>query len=228
MPCRHCEKNKDKNMELTPELRKTLLAYQKNEITEHHIDHRLAQATRSVENSTVLESISQDELRHYKDWKSYTGEEVKPDRFAIWKYTWLGRILGLTFSIKLMEKGEEKAQATYTDIEDIPEIYKWIDDEDKHEHALIEMLDEDLLHYAGSVVLGLNDALVELTGALAGLTLALQNTKLIALTGLITGIAAAMSMGLSEYLLPAPKKPASSLCVQPFTPASPISSPWRC
>jgi VIT1/CCC1 family predicted Fe2+/Mn2+ transporter len=49
-------------------------------------------------------------------------------------------------------------------------------------------------------VLGLNDALVELTGALAGLTLALQNTKLIALSGLITGIAASMSMAASEYL----------------------------
>jgi VIT1/CCC1 family predicted Fe2+/Mn2+ transporter len=49
-------------------------------------------------------------------------------------------------------------------------------------------------------VLGLNDALVELTGALAGLTLALQNTKLIALSGLITGIAASLSMAASEYL----------------------------
>jgi VIT1/CCC1 family predicted Fe2+/Mn2+ transporter len=62
------------------------------------------------------------------------------------------------------------------------------------------MLDEERLRYAGSVVLGLNDALVELTGALAGLTLALQNEKLIALSGLITGIAASMSMAASEYL----------------------------
>ena len=62
------------------------------------------------------------------------------------------------------------------------------------------MLDEELLQYAGSVVLGLSDALVELTGALAGLTLAFQNTSLIALSGLITGIAAALSMAASEYL----------------------------
>ncbi|MBN1996834.1 VIT1/CCC1 transporter family protein, partial [candidate division KSB1 bacterium] len=44
------------------------------------------------------------------------------------------------------------------------------------------------------------DALVELTGALAGFTLALQNTKLVAPTGSITGIAAALSMGAPEYL----------------------------
>jgi VIT1/CCC1 family predicted Fe2+/Mn2+ transporter len=65
---------------------------------------------------------------------------------------------------------------------------------------MLAMLDEESLRYTGSIVLGLNDALVELTGALAGLTLALQNSQLIALTGLITGIAAALSMGTSEYL----------------------------
>ena len=52
----------------------------------------------------------------------------------------------------------------------------------------------------GSVVLGLNDALVEFTGALAGFTLALSDSRLIALTGSITGIAAALSMASSEYL----------------------------
>jgi len=52
----------------------------------------------------------------------------------------------------------------------------------------------------GSIVLGLNDALVELTGTLAGLTFALQNTKLIAVAGLITGIAASFSIAASEYL----------------------------
>lgn len=54
--------------------------------------------------------------------------------------------------------------------------------------------------YTGAIVLGLNDALVELTGALAGLTLALQESKTIAITGFIVGCAAALSMAVSEYL----------------------------
>ncbi|MEN6394299.1 MAG: VIT1/CCC1 transporter family protein, partial [Anaerolineaceae bacterium] len=62
------------------------------------------------------------------------------------------------------------------------------------------MLHEEFLSYVGSIVLGLNDALVELTGTLAGLTLALQNGNLVAVTGLITGIAAAFSMASSEDL----------------------------
>jgi VIT1/CCC1 family predicted Fe2+/Mn2+ transporter len=99
-----------------------------------------------------------------------------------------------------MEKGEEEAQADYAELAVLPEILPIISDEEKHEHELIGMLNEDRLNYMGSVVLGLNDALVELTGALAGLTFALQNPSLIALTGSITGIAAAFSMAASEYL----------------------------
>lgn len=188
-------------MELTPELRQKMLTYQKVEITEHHIYQRLAQTAKSAENRQVLETIAGDELRHYQDWKQVTGQDVRPDRFAVWRYMLISRVLGLTFGLKLMERGEEKALANYTELKPaVPGIDAWIKDEDEHEHALINMLEEERLQYAGSVVLGLNDALVELTGALAGLTLALQNTKLIALSGLITGIAAAMSMALSEYL----------------------------
>jgi len=62
------------------------------------------------------------------------------------------------------------------------------------------MLDEERLQYVGSMVLGLNDALVELTGSLAGFTFALQNTRLIALSGLIIGISATFSMASSEFL----------------------------
>ena len=82
----------------------------------------------------------------------------------------------------------------------ITEAVKIAQDEDKHEQQLIDLIREGKLEYMGSVVLGLNDALVELTGALAGLTFALQNTHIIALAGLITGIAASFSMAASEYL----------------------------
>jgi|SRR3989344_1695136 len=54
--------------------------------------------------------------------------------------------------------------------------------------------------YLGSIVLGINDALVELTGALAGLTLAFANGRIIIISGFITGFAASLSMAASEYL----------------------------
>lgn len=54
--------------------------------------------------------------------------------------------------------------------------------------------------YIDAVILGLNDALVELTGALAGFTIGLHNSKLIILAGITTGVAATLSMTASEFL----------------------------
>jgi VIT1/CCC1 family predicted Fe2+/Mn2+ transporter len=175
--------------------------FQRTEITEYHIYKRLAKSIKDPENRLILEKIAEDELRHAEDWKKYTQREIKPNRWDIFKYTLIGRLFGFTFGIKLMERGEQNAQANYAQLKGkIPEIDNWIREEEIHEQKLLDMLDEERLRYAGSVVLGLNDALVELTGALAGLTLALQNVKLIALSGLITGIAASLSMAASEYL----------------------------
>ncbi len=188
-------------MDINKELRGRLLVYQKNEITEHHIYQRLAKTIRSPENKQVLERIAADELRHYRSWRRYTQQDLEPDRLKVWWYYLVSRIFGFTFGIKLMERGEEDAQDSYEQLrEAIPEAATIIHDEGAHEEALIKLLDEERLRYVGSIVLGLNDALVELTGVLAGLTLALQNTRMIALTGSITGIAAALSMGASEYL----------------------------
>jgi len=110
-------------------------------------------------------------------------------------------LFGITFGLKLMEKGEENAQEHYAEISrSIPEAVDIIRDEGEHEKQLIGLISEERLLYASSMVLGLNDALVELTGALAGFSFAFQNTRLVAVTGLITGVAASLSMATSEYL----------------------------
>lgn len=188
-------------LSFSEEVLQKLLVLQKDEITSHHTYARLAEFTQSAENSKVLSRIAEDELRHYQIWKKYTGREVKPDKFRIYFFYWLSRLFGLTFGIKLMERGEEQAQLAYQSLpQNIPELKKIMAEEDIHENELLARLNEESLKYAGSVVLGLNDALVELTGALAGFTLAFQNTRIIALAGLITGISASFSMAASEYL----------------------------
>lgn len=178
-----------------------LLIAQHNEITEYHIYNRLAKRTRNKKNADVLRKIADDEKCHYDFWKTITKKEVKPSKLKIFYFTFLSKLLGLTFAIKLMEKGEESAQINYNELaKEITGAQQIADDEKNHEEELIGLLKEDQLNYIGSIVLGLNDALVELTGTLAGLTFALQNTKIIGAAGLITGIAASFSMAASEYL----------------------------
>jgi VIT1/CCC1 family predicted Fe2+/Mn2+ transporter len=188
-------------MPLAPSTLQTLENFQRIEITEYHIYQNLAKFVKEDENRRILLQIADDERRHAEDWAKYTGKEIKPNRWNILWYTFISRVFGFTFGIKLMERGEARAQANYERLRDeVPEVDRWIAEEEAHERQLVGMLDEERLRYAGSVVLGMNDALVELTGALAGLTLALRDVNLIALSGLITGIAASLSMAASEYL----------------------------
>ena len=175
---------------------------QQAELDEYHIYRNIAANLRKDEkNAATLNHIAEEELRHYQIWRTYTHKTKQPRRLRVLWYTLLAKILGFTFAVKLMERGEGIAQEEYALIEqDIPESAAIRQQEEEHEHALLSMLDEERLQYVGSMVLGMNDALVELTGSLAGFTFALQSSKLVALSGLIVGISATFSMAASEFL----------------------------
>ena len=174
---------------------------QQNELTESVIYEKIAAFAKGDENRRTLLRLAQEEKAHYLIWKQYTGLEMKPESFKVLKYTLIARTLGFTFAVKLMERGEENAQAEYELLaKEVAESTAIRQQEEEHEQALLAMLDEERLQYVGSMVLGLNDALVELTGSLAGFAFALQNNRLIALSGLIVGISATFSMASSEFL----------------------------
>ena len=174
---------------------------QQSELTESYIYQEIAKVAKGDENKKVLQRLAKEEKAHYEIWKKYTDIEMKPEKWKIFKFKWIARILGFTFAVKLMESGEGRAQEEYEAlVHEVPESIHIREQEEEHEEALLDMLDEERLQYVGSMVLGLNDALVELTGSLAGFTFAMQNTRLIALSGLILGISATFSMASSEFL----------------------------
>lgn len=187
--------------ELSPELRKLLLKMQRSEVTEQIVYGMIGRRTKNLNNSKVLLNIAAEEGGHAQIWEAYTKAKLKPNWLKVWAYFLLNLVFGFTFCVKLMEHNEEIAVEKYQNIlAQLPEVQRILADEERHEAELLELLDEERLRYVGSMVLGLNDALVELTGTLAGLTFALQNNKLVALSGLITGISATFSMASSEFL----------------------------
>ena len=174
---------------------------QRGELTESIIYGKIAKFAKGEENRQTLRRVAQEEKAHYEIWQQYTGIKMKPRRFKVFWYTLMARILGFTFAVKLMERGEEMAQDKYQLLaEEVPQSVGVRKQEEEHEKALLAMLDEERLRSVGSMVLGLNDALVELTGSLAGFAFALQDNRVIALSGLIVGISATFSMASSEFL----------------------------
>lgn len=174
---------------------------QKNEVQGAALYQKIAEMTKDRKEKEILMAISKDEWKHAKTFGKYSTISMKPNSFYVFFFALLARILGYTFIIKFLERNEDKGIAVYEkEISEIPELPRILEDEERHEKELLDMLDEERLQYIGDIVLGMNDALVELTGALAGYTLAMQNTHVIAMAGMITGVSATLSMAASGYL----------------------------
>lgn len=176
---------------------------QRSEATEKQICLNISQHVKDKKNRRILIKIAAEEQQHYEKWKRFTGKEAKPFRLQVFFYSAMAVLLGYTFAIKQMEARLNRYQNDEIFavlLERFPEITAMHSDVSAYEDELIASLDEERLHYVGSMILGLNDALVEFTGSLAGYTFAMQSNKLIAMAGLITGISATLAMASSEYL----------------------------
>ena len=176
----------------------------RNEYLGHILYKHLATLKKNDKNKEVLNRIGEEEMIHYIELSNLTNTQITVNRSKIKFYklliTIFSKLLGVTFILKFFERAERKSNKVDILINEYPEVVEYIAEEEKHENMLLSLIDEERLNYVGSIVLGLNDALVELTGALAGFTLSLQDSRTIAIIGLITGISAAFSMAASEYL----------------------------
>ncbi len=174
--------------------------FQQQELDGAALYKKISEFTRNDTERETLLAISCDEYKHAAIFGKYSGYSLRPNSVWVNFYAGAAHLLGYTFIIKVFERTEDKGINAYQkNIDLIPELTDILKDEEMHEHSLLGMLDEERLQYIGDIVLGMNDALVELTGSLAGYTLAMQNTRLIAMAGLITGVSATLSMAASGY-----------------------------
>ena len=179
---------------------KNLLTLQRDETTLCEVYRRLAGLEKDPVRRRTLLRIMQDERRHCEVLRSRTGRTVTPDPKRVLWYVGMVRVLGRAFVVRQMEQCEKGTAASYSRYPEREEFVRIASEERRHGEELTTLAGGMRLCYISSVVPGLNDALVEFTGALAGFTLALNEPRLVALTGGITGIAAALSMAASEYL----------------------------
>ncbi len=195
------ENKKPEFSSLSAAAQAAVLQSQRDEETGALIYAYMAKREKNPENSGLLKRMSTDEKMHAAYWQSISGQVIKPRRMRILFLKLLTCLLGYTFVLKSLSQGESEAVDVYELLKkEVPDASGIQADEMRHEKEIINMLNEERLQYVGAMVLGLNDALVELTGTIAGLSFALQNTRVVALSGIITGISATLSMAASNYL----------------------------
>ena len=180
---------------------KRALHQQQNEIDDFTIYTMLSFSDTNEANQAIFRKIANEEQGHYTYLKTYTNQELPARRYVVLFYLFLSKIVGISFTLKFLEKREEGAKAFYQELIKIdPKAKDIYEQEIHHEIELIDMLHDKKLLYAGAIVLGMNDALVELTGTLSGIALAFDKSVVVGVTGLIMGIAASLSMAGSAYL----------------------------
>lgn len=180
-------------------------------LRQEYRDYYGYKALLAVEKDPEFKAILADLVEHEKHdvefWQPFAPDYIpKPNRLQILSWIIMRKVLGLTFIARYLERNERKAVEDYTTIqkefddETAEKIQEIIDHESEHESRLINQIKEERVDFISNIVLGLNDGLIELTGALVGFSFALNNSSIAGASGLITGIAASLSMAASAYL----------------------------
>lgn len=188
-------------IKLTPTIRKQALKQLQDEINDHTIYTYLAHKSEDENNRKIFQKLAAEERNHYDFCQMLTGETRRPNRLIIAFIKLMVGLLGVLFTLKFMESRELNGKSFYLSLFDAyPQAKIIYQQEVHHEIALIDMLHDKKITYAGAIVLGMNDALVELTGTLTGIALAFEQAKMVGITGFIMGVAASLSMAGSAYL----------------------------
>lgn len=141
---------------------------QKDEVTEYHIYKALARMAKDQGNKGVLNDIAGEELEHYRFWMKYS-DEVDPLWWKVSMYLMLSRVLGIVFSLKLLERAESKASKRYLALSQvIPEVRKIAEEESSHEKKLLNMINDRRAKGFGTWIISINLVIISTIAASIG------------------------------------------------------------
>ncbi len=180
----------------------------KDELTDHTVYKRLAKrkGEKDTNQSQILSHLAETEFRHYEFWKKYCPEEkIGINTLTVYFVLFLRYLFGPTFAVKYLEKHEAEVIRRYKSVanlipsDDKPRFNEMIRDEEEHENGFTVEMQQSRVSYLSFIVLGLADAIVEISGIHAG-SLGIYRTTLFAgIAGVVAGAAASIAMASAAY-----------------------------
>ena len=168
----------------------------------------LSSWVKSTKLREALRHFAAQELSHYEFWREGLTEAVSYPRWRMRWFQFLAWLLGPTFVLRLLEHREHQTIEAYRRLlPTLPparraRLATLIEDEEKHEAEFLAAIaeEEPRLRYIGFIVLGLSDAIIEVTGVHAGFLGVSHKPLTAGIAGLIVGFAASISMASAAYL----------------------------
>jgi VIT1/CCC1 family predicted Fe2+/Mn2+ transporter len=179
-----------------------------DEFADYAVYKKLSQSTfeKNRKFKRTLAKLAKMEYNHYRFWSKYCpGKKVGAGKFKVNLIVFLRFLLGVTFAVKYLERGEAKVIKKYRSMsrripsKDMPAFRQMIADEEEHEREFYEQFKEPHIKYISFIVLGLADALVEIAGIHAGSLGIYNSTELAGLAGIVAGAAASIAMASAAY-----------------------------
>lgn len=189
--------------------------FYRDEMRDHLTYLTLAGSEHNARLRELLGRIASMELRHAGFWKTYLeARGAAPPAFRmsrprLWTLRALQKLVDSRLLVSLLELGESSAYQSYFDCLKTTPL-------DEHERAelrtiILDELEHEVLfrkesqrlggRHIRDYVLGMNDGLVEILGAVTGLSAVYAgNPLIVAVSGLVVGIAGSMSMGIGAYI----------------------------
>ncbi len=180
----------------------------RNELTEHVVYSRLAAsyAKKKPDFAESLNNLAATEKRHYEFWKKHAGgADPRPSGLRIGLVMVLKMVLGTTFAVKFLEGSEQKTIRKYNSVanlipaEDKPAFEAMLLDETEHEVMFANQLKSAAIKYISFIILGLADAIVEISGIHAGSLGLYKSTEITGLAGIVAGASASIAMASAAY-----------------------------
>ncbi len=186
-----------------------------NEVNDYQLYKTLAERVSDEYLKENLLRIASMEQRHAEFWRRFLEKNgVKPPEVRIKKLrlaiaSFLNKFTNPVIVVSFLELGEANSVKEYYEFlkkaplseEEKETLKSIIVDEIQHETFFAKEAEKLGISNVRDFVLGMNDGLVEILGAVTGLSAVyVNNPMMVAISGSIVGIAGALSMGIGAYI----------------------------
>lgn len=191
------------------------LEFYRDEVIDSMVYEELSKREKDERIRKALKELSGIERNHAEFWKRVLERrglkmKLNPPVWKVHLFLLLRRLVGVALTVKLLETAENSAAYKYLKalekgeyIEEERRILRRIVEEEL-EHEVLFREEEnkrgEWFSHVRDMILGMNDGLVEVLAAVAGLAGAYANPLLVALGGLIVAVAGTLSMAAGAYV----------------------------
>lgn len=190
--------------------------FARDELRDSAVYARLAADERDPGARGLLLMLSAAEKDHAKDWQALLGERVRAGTNSVWlrakvsEMLLVRRLFGISFVVKYLERHERYGLARYEaalkdhslTARERKLIHHIMKEDRAYESTLLRQAEayRGELVYSQSIILGLNDGLVEVLALIAGIAVVATSSFTVVALGLLAGVSGTLSMTGGAYL----------------------------